>query len=216
MSARDTILGAVRAALGNQAVDAARVQAEAQALLLDAIPTRPALSAPSIVAAFVARVVSPKVAATVDRVAAMDELPAAVTRYLTARDLPSVVALQPHPALRDISWSGYTVITHSAPDEAVGVAMAEWGIAETGSVVFHSGPHTAILANFLPLHHVVAVRADTIVAYLEDYVRAASAGGGKPPRNVNITTGASGTTDIEGSLVRGAHGPRYLHIVIVG
>ena len=30
-----------------------------------------------------------------------------------------------------------------------------------------------------------------------------------------LVTGASGTTDIEGSLVLGAHGPRYLHVVIV-
>jgi hypothetical protein len=30
----------------------------------------------------------------------------------------------------------------------------------------------------------------------------------------DIITGASGTTDIEGILVRGAHGPRNLHIVI--
>jgi L-lactate dehydrogenase complex protein LldG len=30
-----------------------------------------------------------------------------------------------------------------------------------------------------------------------------------------LITGASGTTDIEGSLVKGAHGPRDLHIVLV-
>ena len=38
---------------------------------------------------------------------------------------------------------------------------------------------------------------------------------GEPaPRNVNLVTGASGTTDIEGVLVRGAHGPRSLHVVV--
>jgi len=36
-----------------------------------------------------------------------------------------------------------------------------------------------------------------------------------PLGNLNLITGASGTTDIEGSLVLGAHGPRYLHVVIV-
>ena len=49
--------------------------------------------------------------------------------------------------------------------------------------------------------------------YLDDY--AAATAGQRPPRNVNIITGASGTTDIEGSLVLGAHGPRYLHVVVV-
>jgi L-lactate dehydrogenase complex protein LldG len=31
-----------------------------------------------------------------------------------------------------------------------------------------------------------------------------------------LVTGASGTTDIEGRYVRGAHGPGYLHVVIAG
>lgn len=41
--------------------------------------------------------------------------------------------------------------------------MARWCIAETGSLVFHSGAETPILANFLPLHHVVLLRAWAIV-----------------------------------------------------
>ena len=47
----------------------------------------------------------------------------------------------------------------------------------------------------------------------EDY--AALVAGQPMPRNVNLITGASGTTDIEGSLVLGAHGPRYLHVLVV-
>ena len=33
---------------------------------------------------------------------------------------------------------------------------------------------------------------------------------------IHLITGASGTTDIEGSYVRGAHGPGFLHVVVVG
>ena len=35
------------------------------------------------------------------------------------------------------------------------------------------------------------------------------------PRNLELITGASGSTDIEGSYVRGAHGLRHLPIVLV-
>lgn len=80
-------------------------------------------------------------------------------------------------------------------------------------MVFPPGADTPILSNFLPLHHLVMVRADTILPFLDDY--AAATAGQRPPRNVNIVTGPSGTTDIEGSLVLGAHG-RFLHVVIVG
>jgi L-lactate dehydrogenase complex protein LldG len=72
-----------------------------------------------------------------------------------------------------------------------------------------------VLFEFLPLHHIVALPASSIVAYLEDLAVALEAAGA-PPRNLNIITGASGTTDIEGNYVRGAHGPGFLHVVLVG
>ena len=97
----------------------------------------------------------------------------------------------------------------------MGIGLARWGIAETGSLVFHSGPDTPILLAFLPLHHIVAVRAGSIVAHLEDYA-ALAARAGPAPRNAILITGASGTTDIEGSYVRGAHGPGFLHVVLFG
>ncbi len=40
--------------------------------------------------------------------------------------------------------------------------------------------------------------------------------GGVVPRAHYWVTGVSGTTDIEGTYVRGAHGPRFLHVVLVG
>ena len=52
------------------------------------------------------------------------------------------------------------------------------------------------------------------MAHLEDYA-ALAARAGPAPRNVILITGASGTTDIEGSYVRGAHGPGFLHVVLL-
>lgn len=215
MSARDDILAAVRAGLGGRRVDADLVRREAASLLDNLGSTRPTLKPVALADAFAERVTSPKVAATtVDRIASVADLPAAVSRYLEGRRLRSAITLQPAAELKSLDWSGFELHEALATDDAVGVGIARWGIAETGSLVFHSGADTPILANFLPLHHLVLVRAQTIVAYLEDYVAAASATGERPPRNVNIITGASGTTDIEGSLVLGAHGPRYLHVIV--
>jgi L-lactate dehydrogenase complex protein LldG len=212
VSARDDVLQAVRTGLGMRNVDADQVRREAAALLADLPSTRPVLASADLPAVFAARATTPKVAATVDRIGSASELPAAVRDYLEARGLRPAIALQPAAALRALDWTGFELRASVAPDEAVVVGLARWGIAETGSLVFHSGAETPILSNFLPLHHVVLVQASTIVAHLEDY--AAAAAREKAPRNVNIITGASGTTDIEGSLVLGAHGPKYLHIVI--
>jgi L-lactate dehydrogenase complex protein LldG len=210
---RDAVLQAVRAALGGVPRDPQAIAAEAAALLEAPEAIRPRLPAGDRVALFAERVVSPKVSATLDRVARLEELPEAVRRHLAAQDLPPAVALQPTAALQGLDWRGIETHTSMAADEAVGVGLARWGIAETGSLVFHSGPGTPILFNFLPLHHVVALPARRILAHLEDY--AAAAAGEPAPRNVNLITGISGTTDIEGSYVRGAHGPRFLHVIIV-
>lgn len=212
MSARDEILEAVCAGLGTRSVDAAQVRRDAAALLADLPSIRPILASADLPEVFAARATTPKVAATVDRIGSAVDLPGAVRRYLDARGLRPAIALQPAAELRALDWTEFELHASLAPDEAVMVGVARWGIAETGSLIFHSGAETPILANFLPLHHLVLVHASTIVAYLEDY--AAAAAGERAPRNVNIITGPSGTTDIEGSLVLGAHGPKYLHIVI--
>lgn len=213
MSTREAILDAVRGALGHKTVNGAALRRDADALLADLPTIRPDLLADGLVEAFIARLVTPKVAATAERIGDASELPAAVARYVEARGLPAAIALQPAAVLQALDWSGFEVHDRVAPDETLAVGFARWGIAETGSLVFHSDAETPILANFLPLHHLVMVRASTVLAYLDDYATATA--GQRPPRNVNIITGASGTTDIEGSLVLGAHGPRYLHVVIV-
>ena len=210
MTARDAILAAVRAALP-RGREAAAIEAEARTLLDDPDDIRPALSDPDPVAAFAASIVCAKVGATLDRIGSMAGLPASVARYLDGHGLPRAIWLQPDPALRGLDWQGFARSPTLRPDEDVALGLARWGIAETGSLVFHSAPETAVLGHFLPMHHIAAVRAGTILRHLEDYAAVA----GAAPRNVNFVTGASGTTDIEGSYVRGAHGPGFLHVVLV-
>ncbi len=216
---REAILAAVRGALGRDKGNVSTIDLEAASLLEAPELIRPSLpelsrSAVGVVELFAEQVILEKIGGTLQRVPALAGLPGAVAKYLAAQGLPAAVALQPVAELRGLDWSGIEIRSVMAPDEAAGVDLARWGIAETGSLVFHSGPDTPVLFHFLPLHHIVALRASTIVAYLEDYVRLA-AQAGPPPRNVNIVTGASGTTDIEGSYVRGAHGPGFLHVVLV-
>ena len=67
-------------------------------------------------------------------------------------------------------------------------------------------------------NHVVVIAAEDIEG---DYESALARiretyGQGRMPRTVNMITGPSRSGDIEQTILLGAHGPRKLHIVIVG
>ena len=207
MSARDTILAAIRAA--SPANDRRAIAAEAAALLTD--PVRPALAAPILAESLEAK--ASALGTTFDHVSDMGAVPQAVRRYLDGHGLPPSLALQPAPALAALDWTG--IDTHPAltPNEPVALGLALWGIAESGSLVVHSGPETPILLSFLPLHHIVVLHRDNLLAWLEDYADKLAAQA--VPRNAILITGPSGTTDIEGSYVRGAHGPGFVHVIVV-
>ena len=135
--------------------------------------------------------------------------PAAIALYCAGHGLPATLCLPPDPRLTACDWSGFAIHDTAAPDEALALAIARVGIAETGSLVFETGPAAPMLPNFLALHHIVLV--PRLVAYLEDATLP-----GDYPRAHYWVTGVSGTTDIEGTYVRGAHGPRFLHVIRLG
>lgn len=201
MSARDAIL----ARLGGTAA-AANLAVEAAALLRD--PERPPVDRTALEETFLARLAMPSVGATVDRIATFADLPAAIARYVAAHALPSTLCAPPDPRLATCDWTGVTLHATAAPDEPAALAIARAGVAETGSLVFETGPEAPMLPNFLALHHIVVVPA--IVAHLEDALLT-----GTHPRAHYWVTGVSGTTDIEGTYVRGAHGPRFLHVILL-
>ncbi len=221
-AAREAILSKVRAALGradasSQGANADDIRAQAQDLLpadLDMI--RPQFSEQSNLERFVEKVTSERLTATVECVAAMTDVTTAVTAYIENAGVEKEIALSPQPALQNLDWGEIQVRNVIAANEPVAVGMADFGIAETGTVVFTSRADSPTLFQYLPLHHVVIVAAETILRYMDDYWDVVRERGDVHPRNTNFITGTSGTADIEAKNVRGAHGPRFMHIIIVG
>ena len=209
MNARDAILAAV----GSGSRPAAEIAREGAALLERVPGLRPDRVSGDPAEAFLARVTGPAIGATATRVAALADVPCAVRAYLDANNLAPTVALQPHPKLGELDWFGVETHRAIAVDEAAAVLFAPYAVAETGSLVFRSGPDMPVLFAFLPLHCLVVVESASVVPWLEDC--AAIEAKRPAPRNLNLITGASGTTDIEGALVRGAHGPADLHVIFV-
>lgn len=203
MNARDAILGTLR-----RPVPADLAQ---QAAVLVHGSERPPEPAETGAERFAARLAGASVSATLDRIMRIDDLPQAVERYCATHMLPQQLYLPPDDRIALLDWSGFGIDTRAAPDQPLALAFAKAGVAESGSLVFETGPASPMLPNFLTLHHVVVLDAATLVDTLEDIT--ADLGGSRAHYWV---TGVSGTTDIEGQYVRGAHGPRFLHVVLVG
>lgn len=222
MSGREAILNRLRTALRAGADDAARedaVQARLATAPRGVIPARAKLPDADRVTLFCT--IAEKFSATVERVASPAAVPAAVAAYLRARNLTARVRMGTDARLSAMPWNTEPALEivqgRAQAEDLAGVSHAFGGIAETGTVVLHSGQDNPTTVNFLPEHHLVVVRAKDIAADLEtifDRVRQ-TFGKGIMPRTLNFITGPSRSADIEQTLLLGAHGPRSLHVIVV-
>ena len=213
MSDRTTILARVREALGGAPLAAEAIRAEAASLVTNLDRVRPSFDGAATLDHFLVKATSEKVTATAERLAVAAALPDAVRRYLSEHGLAPEFACALPDDLRALDWSGFTLRDAIDRNEPAALTFAEGGIAETGTLVFPSSPTVPSLFNFLPLHHLVVLRAADVVPYMEDVWRRFDA---RPlPRSLNLVTGTSGTADIEGKNVRGAHGPRFMRIYLL-
>ncbi len=222
--ARAQILSGIRKSLGRGALDEER-RAEVDRRLsnptANLIPKRAQIDHDAQLSLFVS--MAEESAASVGRVARIDDVPAAVATYLANENLPSEIAAA--PGLRDVPWQNRPLITvrfgGTDGEDEVGVAPAFAGIAESGTLMLHSGPDSPSLLNFLPETQIVLLQADRVTgAYEQAWTALRAAGGsaedtGFMPRTVNFITGPSRSGDIEHKLQMGAHGPRRLHIILV-
>jgi L-lactate dehydrogenase complex protein LldG len=159
------------------------------------------------------------VQATVARVSSLGAVPEAVARYLAAENLPAELVLAPDPSLDEIPWDERPLLRmrrgRAEAGDAVSLTPCFAAIAETGTLMMISGAATPTTLNFLPDTHIVVVRGDQVVAAYEDGWDRLRDGCGLP-RAINFITGPSRTGDIEQRIELGAHGPRRLHIIVVG
>lgn len=96
-----------------------------------------------------------------------------------------------------------------------GITTAQWGIAETGTLVLVSNQERHRLASLLPPLHVALLPASRLLGTLDAAFAALRQPDGRPAaRTITFVTGPSRTADIELELVVGVHGPRALHVVL--
>ena len=212
MSSRDSILHAVRQGLGRNALPAT----ERAALDARGIPQhiRPAVDDADLVARFIARFESRS--GTTARIASFADVPAAVAAFAADNGMATCAVVGTR--LGELVWPEGWQIEHGAAgiEVMLGVSAGYLGVAETGSVLMMSGPDSPISHNFVPESHVVVLRTADIVRHFEDGWARLRDSGQAVPRAMNFIAGPSRTGDVEQTIELGAHGPRRMHVLIVG
>lgn len=218
MTARDDVFASIRRSLHVTGAEAPRRAAVSERLSKSprgVIPERGRAGLP------VFRDEALRAGATLADIASSTEIPAEVARYLREHNLPATLRIGADPRLASPPWAETTLETsHGASDghdlNAISAAFA--AIAETGTLALISGADNPTTLNFLPDNHLVVVFAEDVVGDMESvFTRLREKfGAGRAPRTLNFITGPSRSADIEQTLLFGAHGPRRLHIIVVG
>lgn len=210
-SGRDEVLARIRAAIGRRPTEE-EARALEQRMQNPPVGPRPGVGGERA-AQFIAKAEANLF--TVERIASLEMLAPAVQRRLPQTSKRPDISVA--PALAHLGWPGDWRISNGPGRmvEPLSVTLAIAGIAETGSVVLRSDRDNPTTLNFLPDIHVIALRIADIVDYPED-VWACMRDGDGWPRTVNIISGPSRTADVGGTIVRPAHGPKEVCLVLVG
>jgi L-lactate dehydrogenase complex protein LldG len=208
MTSRADILGRVRAAV------AASAPIEAPPLPTDPLAGR---DARQIRERFVDRIVDYR--AAIDEVD-VDGVGVAIARVVSESGIDSLLipagipsawldALAPHVRTVDDRADLAPVDLDRIAAVLTGCAVA---IAETGTIVLDGGSGQGRRAGTLvPDRHICVVGIDQVVASVPEAVARLT-----PTAPLTWISGGSATSDIELNRVEGVHGPRHLHVLLVG
>jgi L-lactate dehydrogenase complex protein LldG len=222
MKGREQIFLNLRRSLGVTGTEAPRRLAVAQRTAeapRGVVPARGQLPPDERVALFLDRVIGAQ--GTVAEVADPGGVPSAIADVLRRHNLAPRLRRGADPRLEAMPWGATTLEVAVGPSDGsdeVAVSHALAGVAETGTAVMVSGPDNPSTLNLLPDLHIVVVHRDDIAPDYETVWERLRAryGAGTLPRTVNWITGPSRSADIEQRLLLGAHGPRRLHVIVVG
>ena len=204
MSAREAILTRVRAATaGTRAPPAAEMIPRAAGTLTE-----------DPLARF--RRLAEASGSTLDE-AASAAVPGCVAAYLKDAGLTHAAVVW--PALAALPWAAAGIAAEArAPQttDAIGITAACCGIAETGTLLLLSAGDSPGATSLVPETHIALLPRERIVRDFEAAFARVHAERGALPRALAFISGPSRTADIEQTIVIGAHGPKRVHIILVG
>ena len=110
-------------------------------------------------------------------------------------------------------WDAGHGLTTGEIEEAEGVVTGAFcGVADSGTIVLHhSASEGRRVLTLLPDWHLCILLASQVVETLPEYFSRCE----QPPALATYISGPSATADIEMTRIKGVHGPRFLHVILV-
>ncbi len=135
-------------------------------------------------------------------------------RHLAISNSPLVESV-----INQVKWEG-ELLEHASASALfasdLGLSEAQWGVAETGTLILESDRERHRLVSLVPPVHIALLQAHQIRETLAEALKLVSENGEEAlSRAVTFITGASRTSDIELTLAIGVHGPTQLHVIII-
>lgn len=124
----------------------------------------------------------------------------------------------PFPIKETLSEKHIDIATHNNIFINIGITGADAGIASTGSLVVSSGQGKFRTTSLLPDKHIALIKKSQLVPDFETWIhnqRQSGLKAFKDSSNTTIISGPSKTADIAQELIKGAHGPRQVHIILI-
>ena len=162
-----------------------------------------------------------EVGGTVEILDDVNDVPASVAQYLRNTNRPARIRHGSDQFLTKLPWHRAQTLEvqegRAQDADTASLTHAFAGVAESGTVVQLSGGANPTTLNFLPEAHIVLLEAkDLHGSYEEVWTRLREVyPHGQMPRTVNMISGPSRTADIEQTIVRPAHGPKDMHVIII-
>jgi L-lactate dehydrogenase complex protein LldG len=145
-----------------------------------------------------------------------DSLPESIAAQLAATGRHSFVVAPGVPAewmASGFQWKIDHGLTTKEIEKTDGVVTTSFcGIADSGTIVLHHAKSEGRrIITLLPDWHLCILRASDVVETLPEYFARCA----QPPRLATYISGPSATADIEMTRIKGVHGPRFLHVLLV-
>ena len=145
-----------------------------------------------------------------------EELPKAIGAQLAASGRHRFVVPAGLPAAwlaEGFDWKLDGALSSAEIEQAEGVVTAAFcGVAESGTIVLHhSATEGRRVITLLPDWHLCVIYASQVVETLPEYFDRCE----EAPVLATYISGPSATADIEMTRIKGVHGPRFLHVIVV-